>query len=401
MKSFYEFLTEDSIENEYNRFKTKLSLEEFSLVAKTDPTTKNEIVGKYTKWLVKNYLRLSETDKKRFPEDSYKYTNKLQTYHNLKQYNKLKPEDKDINRFSFSDFSKMIDTYEQEEDIRSKSEIKKDLKSQYKLVFDVYTRYGDNWYVYQPFTIESACHLGQNTDWCTAVTDLRWNKFEDYSDDLYIISKDYSDDDDEFYTNEYRWQLHSRTEQFMNKWDREALTDISEFPGELIDFIVKDWEEKNGEDSFPIPKEALKNEGYYTKKIPIEELVLDFTPLKLFVLEIDELDDIIYPPDMGEIDYEDDDLKFKIEDLKKRIIYELENNDVGNRFDIEEENGVWYLSTEEHIRDSVDDYGNYLFDKPVLSDHIWGELRDALKFLYDEGIYYTVDYTDYLDIKEL
>ena len=49
-----------------------------------DPTN-----GEYSEWIIKNYLKLSPQEYKRFDEDVYKITEDLEKYHKYKKYFKI------------------------------------------------------------------------------------------------------------------------------------------------------------------------------------------------------------------------------------------------------------------------------------------------------------------------
>jgi len=88
-------------------------------------------------------------------------------------------------------------------------------KNEYEQVFD-----GKYWMIFKPKTEKAACHLGVNTEWCTAWGEhsldpnkrSRGSYYHQYSKDLFIIVN--KDDTSE------KYQFHFSSNQYMDKYDR-------------------------------------------------------------------------------------------------------------------------------------------------------------------------------------
>lgn len=259
MKTIIDYLTEDTIENEYSKYRDAVTPEEFKLINTADPTARNGYVGTYIKWLVKQFKNLPDDGKKRFPEDVNKYKTVLEKYDKLKKKNKLSSNQKDINRFNPNELYNLVDEFS-EEDIKDYSVTKKE----YKTVFKTKDEYDPDiiWYVYVPYTKDASCHLGQLTRWCTASSDF--NRYDEYFEDtvggrLYIIVKG-----DKLNTK-YKWQIHPDSEQCMDKNDDPDFASFVDFPHKLQEFIYSVWSD------FPITEEMISS-GTFTYEVTVNEL---------------------------------------------------------------------------------------------------------------------------------
>ena len=246
-------LTKPAKDKEGNTTKPKLSKQEFMALIQADPTTKfNNVdpetatskelekikVGKYSQWLIKNYLaptterqpgdsgyeREVKMVKETFMEDLYKVTDDLKKFERFK--GKLPAEARDINKLTPNSLYDAVKDFDLTLATTTKSERKSaPVHPGGKLVFD-----GDNWRVVEikdkgAVGKEAACFYGgnnQETRWCTSAPGASW--FDRYIKDgpLYVVFNP-NDTDVAPATGlpKTRYQFHFPSNQFMDKDDRQ------------------------------------------------------------------------------------------------------------------------------------------------------------------------------------
>jgi len=250
---FRDALTKPFQDKEGNKFKAKMSPQEFLALVQADPTTKMNNVdpetadpkelgkikaGKYVKWLLDNYLKPKterqpgdngyekevKAVKDTFMEDLYKVTDDLKKFERFK--GKLPADLRDINKLTPDSLYDAVKDF----DLTLASTTKAERKSAEvhpggKLVFD-----GDNWRVVEikdkgVVGKEAACFYGgnnQETRWCTSAPGASW--FDRYIKDgpLYVV---YNPNDTDIAPAtglpKTRYQFHFPSNQFMDKDDRQ------------------------------------------------------------------------------------------------------------------------------------------------------------------------------------
>ena len=250
---FRDEYTKPFQDKEGNKFKAKMSPQEFLALVQADPTTKMNNVdpenadpkelgkikaGKYVKWLINNYLKPKterqpgdagyekevKAVKDTFMEDLYKVTDDLKKFERFK--GKLQSDLRDINKLTPDSLYDAVKDF----DLTLASTTKAERKSAEvhpggKLVFD-----GDNWRVVEikdkgAVGKEAACFYGgnnQETRWCTSAPGASW--FDRYIKDgpLYVV---YNPNDTDIAPAtglpKTRYQFHFPSNQFMDKDDRQ------------------------------------------------------------------------------------------------------------------------------------------------------------------------------------
>ena len=233
-----------SLADVYQKYYNQIPEDEFNQIVAADPTSGDDKMGKYSKWLLALYtsgnLKL---------EDLYKATEYLTTFHKYKQ----KLDRKDIGQYkSLPDLYNAIEPYSDNTKAAShKEEIRKIKEGAEKV-------YEDNeWLVIIPHTKAAAIEYGKGTQWCTAATES-YNYFEHYNNQgpLYInINKKTGD----------KYQFHFESEQFMNVNDEEC--------GGILtkkDPLYKFYEEKYG------PEKTLPLLYSYVSKMGDDQNNKDF-----------------------------------------------------------------------------------------------------------------------------
>lgn len=103
---FNNLLTENRVEFLKNKFAGEgksLTEKEFNSLLSIDPTTNKE----FLQWIIREYLKLEDEEKKRFiREDKDIIKNDLAIYQKVKS--KIPVEKRDINKYSFAEFSAFI-----------------------------------------------------------------------------------------------------------------------------------------------------------------------------------------------------------------------------------------------------------------------------------------------------
>jgi hypothetical protein len=199
----------------------------FKQIVEADPTSLIDgvlYVGKYSKWL----LKLFKEDKLKI-EDLYKATEYLELFDKQSVRNRLEVNFRNINNFkSLGELAEKILKYKESDDIKSKTEIKEDnLVKEFK-----------NYKLYIPKNYKDSCILGKGTEWCTATekTDKFFKKYHKTGREL-LIFIDKNDPKN-------KYQFHFRSEQFMDKFDKEI--DIKDFLNKYPD--IDSWLKENVKD---------------------------------------------------------------------------------------------------------------------------------------------------------
>ena len=250
MKSFLTYLTEDSVTNEYGRFQNDISLEEFTTIVGADPTAKDGYTGAYTKWLVKQYLKLNSDYRRRFAEDAYKYRDTLAKFDLLRRKNKITDtNNKDINRFGYRELENFVAEFPDDA-----FKLKSVEKKEYDTVYDDGKGY-NRWRILIPRTMEAAQHIGAGTRWCTAARGED-NYFDTYykdDDPFYcIVNDDFAAD------NRMKWQFQASSRQFMNWLDDYDFAGIIHMPDAVVDFVRSEWP------NFPLTKDMMNHGVVYS-----------------------------------------------------------------------------------------------------------------------------------------
>ena len=281
-----------------------LSLDSLKNIIFADPTTKapegfdketatpggmeNVKVGKYTQWLLKNFVSPKESDfsfegerteknpeykkaRKRFEdlfmEDLFKQTERLQFYERVKQY--LPQEQRDINKLGIKDLFNIFSNFQLPEKKRKEEEKKLARKTREgfnhaggKIIFE-----GSNWVVIKiedkGATGKDAAiyyggykdHRNGESDWCTSAPGLQW--FDRYIKDgpLYVIfpQNDKGEVGSRTGLPKERYQFHFPSSQFMDRDDHQIrLVDtlngpMSEIKEVFREEFAKDLPTQNGQ----------------------------------------------------------------------------------------------------------------------------------------------------------
>jgi len=213
-----ELLLELSPSEIYSRYYKEIKEPIFRQIVQSDPQTKIDPqtgqisrIGRYSKVLLnlftKGRLKLEDLSRgKEYLTYAYKHQVPL-----------------DINKISdLSDIYNLVKKY-METDVQDLSGIMRSLSPEdYKILMD-----GKEWQILQPLTEKGACYLGINTQWCTTWGPYSLNKsyqarsnyFNQHNNQgpLYIIIKK-SDPE------QWKFQFHFETDQFMNPSDRNINT---------------------------------------------------------------------------------------------------------------------------------------------------------------------------------
>lgn len=247
-------LTKPNKDKEGNTIKPKLTKQEFMALIEADPTTRmNNVdpetatskemekikVGKYSQWLIKNYLNPRterqpgdsgyenevKQAKSTFIEDLYKVTEDLQKF--IRFYKRIPLENRDINKLTVAQLYDAVKDFDLTLATTTKAERKSaEVHPGARLVYD-----GDNWRVIEikdkgAVGKEAACFYGGNnkeTRWCTSAPGASW--FDRYIKDgpLYVVfnPKDTNIAPETGLPVE-RYQFHFPSNQFMDRHDHQV-----------------------------------------------------------------------------------------------------------------------------------------------------------------------------------
>jgi hypothetical protein len=209
-------------------------------------------VGKYTQWLLKNFVNPELNDDEKnyefgtpeynraisrargmYMEDLYKTTGDLETFEKIKQY--LPQDQRDINKYTFKSLFNTIDNFELPEKVKQKQEknVAKKTREGFNHAGGEIIHSGDEWTVVK---IEDQGTLGKDaaiyyggyqdsgsdeTRWCTSAPGLTW--FDNYikQGPLYVVLP--NDDKGQVGKRtglpKERYQFHFPSSQFMDRSD--------------------------------------------------------------------------------------------------------------------------------------------------------------------------------------
>ena len=229
-KSYYDYallnesllLEAASLSDVYKNYYSNIPEEEFRQIVSADPTSGEDKMGKYSKWLLALYT--SENLKL---EDLYKATQYLTTFHKYKQ----KLDKKDIGQYkSLPELYQAIQPYEDNTQAASHKEEIRQIKKNAEKVYE-----DEEWLVIVPKTKEAAIEYGKGTQWCTAATTSD-NMFDSYNSEgpLYININKKSGE---------KFQFHFESYQFMDERD-EPCGAILKREDKLFQFYKQKCEQK-------------------------------------------------------------------------------------------------------------------------------------------------------------
>ena len=291
MEVLLDKLTKPQVGNEGKQLKPFLSKDELFALIGADPDTKlNDVdlstagkeelkkvkVGKFSNWMVKNYLKpTTETnpgengydrevkEKKRvFIEDLFKVKDDLKKF---TKFNKYFPEDKrDINKFTIDSLFQFLDSFELPENIKKKlekTELKKEIRKTREgishpggeIEFE-----GPNYTVIKidkdkgPLANEAATWYGGFFDydngesrWCTSPPNASYTSGYLKNGPLYVIFA--NDDKGKVGTRtglpQERYQFHFPSNQYMDRADRpiDLVKELNGKFSELKDYFKPEF----------------------------------------------------------------------------------------------------------------------------------------------------------------
>lgn len=241
-----------SLSDIWEKYYSKIPYEEFTKIVSSDPTTVDDKMGKYSKWLLNLYLKQQLK-----LEDLYKAKECLTLY--TKFINRI--EQKDINKIpNLVELYNIVEPFEQNPDqaTSGKDEVRRTKEEATKVYED------DEWLVVVPKTKEAACYYGKGTKWCTAASEdnYKHNMFDAYSKaaPLYININKQSG-------RKYQFQFNGDDSQFMDERDHEIQKPIPQTIGMsegLINFYYDFGSEDDINDWF--------NKLYFDTRWDIEDI---------------------------------------------------------------------------------------------------------------------------------
>jgi hypothetical protein len=174
-----EQLLDESLDDAFGFYKDKLSREQFDKLIALDPTFKIEEdkIGTYGKWILKAFMK-GDLKEEEFP----RVTEILDDFHNRKRFI-TKPNGKDIGTYkNLEEIRAGLDTVQlsdnQRERLRRKQKHYADLGEDAEFIGET-----EDWEIWIPKTYAASMKLGSGTQWCTASTGDRGERyFHQYTD---------------------------------------------------------------------------------------------------------------------------------------------------------------------------------------------------------------------------
>jgi hypothetical protein len=252
----------------------KLTEEEINTIVQADPTSREGSAGKYSEWLIKQYINSDASYRSRFFEDLYKYTEALSIFHEKKLRNKIKKND--IN--AIKDLWELQDIIQDEEEKYTQLGFPDTKQLEASDEVEVILR-DPEMCIYWTKSHRANTILGTGTKWCTVPKSSDY--FDEYNEQgpLFILFVRESD-------KIIRFQYHFESEQFMDEKDSDDASYLknSKVKNAFINFARK---YKNGSIAIyykdeqllkdkEIQLSAVKQDGHVIKYIknPSEEIQL-------------------------------------------------------------------------------------------------------------------------------
>jgi hypothetical protein len=186
-----------------------LSQEQLEQMIEADPTSRKGVAGKYSEWIVKQYIESNDGYRSRFFEDLYKYKNALKRFHELKVRNKIK--EKDINKIKDLWALQDLTKGDQQESVLSGFPDTSKLEANGEV--EVILR-DPQIHIYWTKTHNANTILGSNTNWCTVPKGSgHFNEYNKQGPIFILYIKEGNETK--------RYQYHFESEQFMNEKDRQ------------------------------------------------------------------------------------------------------------------------------------------------------------------------------------
>jgi hypothetical protein len=187
----------------------KLTEEEINTIVQADPTSREGSAGKYSEWLIKQYINSDASYRSRFFEDLYKYTEALSIFHEKKLRNKIKKND--IN--AIKDLWELQDIIQDEEEKYTQLGFPDTKQLEASGEVEVVLR-DTKMCIYWTKTHRANTILGTGTQWCTVPKSSSY--FDEYNKQgpLFILFVRESD-------KIIRFQYHFESEQFMDEKDSD------------------------------------------------------------------------------------------------------------------------------------------------------------------------------------
>lgn len=367
----------------YNSYYTDIDRGEFNQIVMSDPQTKSnesgiQRIGKYAKLLInlfrKKTLKLEDLPRaKEYLEYVYKHNVALDN-NKIKSLNDLYDA---VKQFYVKDTTNLNDI------ITSLDE------KEYKKVFQ-----SERWTIFVPLTERASCYLGVNTEWCTTWGPQslnpkhqdRTSMFARYGGEgsLYILidNKDLN----------HKYQFHFQSKQYMDREDNRI--NISNFLNENEDVkffffpsLNSDVEDENIINSQIDRMNALDDDD---ATILVQKVILKGSKTNPLVMSIinrsdEEITKYITDPEVSDIDFDDNDLVFNIDNLSGTL---SQVQDTLQYYQYEERNGSEQLWDRMYNEDS---------------DYMWETLEFYFKKYYEKNhdtLKSEYGYPDYEQFKE-
>lgn len=230
--------------------------EQFKAIIEIDPTTKDDKMGKYSKWLINLFKAGVDV-----VSESQEFKDQLQIFD--KNKHKHNEADRDIGKIK--SIEELIDLNHKYEEAVQKSEY--ELRAGQVPGVEVL---GDtaNWEIYMPKTYEASKYLrGQNAVWCTGRhnDDSYWKSYNRDSDLIIFINKKDRD-------TKYQGAFHRKDKEL------DEFRDARNKSIDFIDFIMQDNYELF---NFAKDNPYFKN----IKEVKETKAIIDFTQGKPFIYD--------------------------------------------------------------------------------------------------------------------
>lgn len=333
-KIILEITSADAYKQYYSA--ENISKDEFEKIVNLDPTYNSErdIMGKYTKWLLKkNNL---DTIQKTKDEDLYKIKQDLLQFDKAKIRKKVPKEYSDINKFDIKSLASYV--FDNLKDVDSLSQ-----NQSAKLAKEDSEKYEtDNWYIIVPKTKEASCYYGKGTRWCTAAKNDEDNYFDTYANEgnLWIlINKQYPSE---------KYQIHFETGSLMDTKDQEvdSMLFFTEYPDILkffgnkgyilrendinYDYVIENFNSDNSDLSSSVLIDLLENPSSESFDY-FDEISLDIDFERYYSLIDDKIFQILLE-DCQKYGIIDDSNTAYINNFYDMMPY-IENTEIHNRLD--------------------------------------------------------------------
>lgn len=226
----YIELNEATAEEVHTKYYSDIGPDVFNKLYLADPTSKQNKLGKYSKWVIFQYIKDPE-----IVSDLSQLSTTLNIFDKANKLGKTKT--KDITKFkTFDDLKDELLSLNLYAAFKSNKEGKSDIRADGKKVYD-----DSDWLIVSPKTYPAMCFYGAGTKWCNTSSGNGdaganfFNRYNSLGDTYVVISKNKTDSEN----RPIKYQFNFGANEFKDSKDLTILPKDRRYVGILYDIILE------------------------------------------------------------------------------------------------------------------------------------------------------------------